>query len=253
MINILFCLVEHNFCLGRQYVFVSNIDNLGATVDLKILNSLLDSSEKSHSYVMEVTDKTTADVKGGTLINYENKVRLLEIAQVPKVHVDEFKSVKKFKIFNTNNLWIRLKSISELVEHGGLDMDIIINHKHLENGLDVIQLETAAGAAMKDFEGAIGVNVPRSRFLPVKKTSDLLIVMSNLYSLKSGNLVMNPQRPFPTVPLVKLGDTHFTKVRDFLARFASIPDLLELDHLTVSGDVTFGKGVSLKGILELYI
>jgi len=30
------------------------------------------------------------------------------------------------------------------------------------------------------------------------------------------------------------------------ARLAS-PDLLELDHLTVSGDVTFGKGVTLKG------
>lgn len=197
---------------------------------------------------MEVTDKTTADVKGGTLIHYEGHVRLLEIAQVPKVHVDEFKSVQKFKIFNTNNLWIKLETIDELVAIGGLDMEIIVNDKHLDNGLDVIQLETAVGSAMKDFEGAIGINVPRSRFLPVKKTSDLLLVMSNLFSLNNGSLIMNPLRAFPTVPLVKLGDTHFSKVRDFLSRFASIPDLLELDHLTVSGDVTFGKGVSLKGI-----
>lgn len=29
-------------------------------------------------------------------------------------------------------------------------------------------------------------------------------------------------------------------------RFATIPDMIELDHLTVSGDVTFGKNVSLK-------
>lgn len=35
-------------------------------------------------------------------------------------------------------------------------------------------------------------------------------------------------------------------MKDFLNRFETIPDLLELDHLTVSGDVTFGKGVSLK-------
>ncbi|GFS41307.1 hypothetical protein NPIL_467251, partial [Nephila pilipes] len=35
---------------------------------------------------MEVTDKTNADVKGGTLIQYEGKLRLLEIAQVPKEH-----------------------------------------------------------------------------------------------------------------------------------------------------------------------
>jgi hypothetical protein len=36
------------------------------------------------------------------------------------------------------------------------------------------------------------------------------------------------------------------QVREFLKRFATIPDLLELDHLTVSGDVTFGRHVSLK-------
>lgn len=39
----------------------------------------------------------------------------------------------------------------------------------------------------------------------------------------------------------------YLKVQDYLRRFESIPDMLELDHLTVSGDVTFGKNVSLKG------
>jgi UTP--glucose-1-phosphate uridylyltransferase len=33
-----------------------------------------------------VTDKTRADVKGGTLIQYEGKLRLLEVAQVPREH-----------------------------------------------------------------------------------------------------------------------------------------------------------------------
>lgn len=46
--------------------------------------------------------------QGGTLIHYENKLRLLEIAQVPKEHVDDFKSIKTFKFFNTNNLWAKL-------------------------------------------------------------------------------------------------------------------------------------------------
>jgi len=104
------------------------------------------------------------------------------------------------------------------------------------------------------YETSLGINVPRSRFLPVKKTSDLLLVMSNLYSLKNGSLVMSPQRMFETTPLVKLGDNHFAKVKEFLSRFSDIPDLLELDHLTVSGDVTFGKGVSVKVLnLKLFI
>lgn len=54
--------------------------------------------------------------------------------------------------------------------------------------------------------------MPRSRFLPVKKTSDLLLVMSNLYALQAGSLVMSPLRMFPTTPHVKLGDKHFNKV-----------------------------------------
>jgi UDP-N-acetylglucosamine pyrophosphorylase len=49
---------------GREYCFISNIDNLGATVDLNILNLLLNPSDgKSTEFVMEVTDKTRADVK----------------------------------------------------------------------------------------------------------------------------------------------------------------------------------------------
>lgn len=233
---------------GRQYCFISNIDNLGATVDLNILDLLLHSKpdKENVEFVMEVTDKTKADVKGGTLIQYEDKLRLLEIAQVPKEHVEDFKSVKTFKFFNTNNLWVKLDAIERVLNRGSLDMEIIVNNKALANGLNIVQLETAVGAAMKVFDGAIGINVPRSRFLPVKKTSDLLLVMSNLYSLSQGSLVMSPQRMFPTTPLVKLGDNHFAKVKEFLGRFANIPDLIELDHLTVSGDVTFGRGVSLK-------
>lgn len=244
----------HNSGLLRQFIaenkefcFVSNIDNLGANTDLRILNELVSKGTDAPTFVMEVTDKTMADVKGGTLVEYDGKLRLLEIAQVPKEHVDEFKSVKKFKIFNTNNLWMHLKSIEDLIKEDALELDIIVNPKHLESGVDVIQLETAAGAAMKYFDRALGINVPRSRFLPVKKTSDLLLIKSDLYKLDKGCLIMSPLRAFPTVPLVKLGDEHFSKVREFQGRFASIPDVLELNHLTVSGDVTFGKNVSLRG------
>jgi len=93
---------------GREFCFISNVDNLGATVDLNILSLLLEGDANKASFVMEVTDKTKADVKGGTLMQYENHLRLLEIAQVPKDHVEDFKSVKTFKFFNTNNLWINL-------------------------------------------------------------------------------------------------------------------------------------------------
>ncbi|KAI0998557.1 hypothetical protein K3495_g9637 [Podosphaera aphanis] len=88
---------------------------------------------------------------------------------------------------------------------------IIVNPKSLSNHVNVIQLETAAGAAISHFNNALGINVPRSRFLPVKKTSDLMMAMSNLYNMKNGSLMMSPERLFGTVPLIKLGDAHFSK------------------------------------------
>ena len=50
---------------GKEYMFVSNSDNLGATVDLNILDFLLNppNENKSPEFLMEVTDKTRADVK----------------------------------------------------------------------------------------------------------------------------------------------------------------------------------------------
>lgn len=232
---------------GREYIFVSNIDNLGATVDLSILYHLLSQPEDARcEFLMEVTDKTRADVKGGTLIKYDDKLRLLEIAQVPKDHIGDFKSVSKFRIFNTNNLWVQLPAIKHAVESKSLQLEIITNNKQLDDGNKIIQLETAIGAAIKCFNQSIGVNVPRNRFTPVKTCSDLLLVLSNLYHVKYGTLSMSPERQFPTTPLVQLG-RHFDKVKDFLNRFDGIPDIIELDHLTVAGDVTFGRGVTLKG------
>ena len=64
---------------GKTICFMSNIDNMGATVDLGILSECM---KDDMQFFMEVTDKTRADVKGGTLIKYEGKLRLLEVAQV---------------------------------------------------------------------------------------------------------------------------------------------------------------------------
>jgi UTP--glucose-1-phosphate uridylyltransferase len=233
---------------GVEVIFLSNADNLGAVVDLSILQHMV---ETKAEYIMELTDKTKADVKGGTIIDYEGSVRLLEIAQVPKEHVNEFKSIKKFKYFNTNNIWMNLRAIKRVVENNELEMEIIPNGKSIpadkkgESDVSIIQLETAVGAAIRHFSNAHGVNVPRRRFLPVKTCSDLMLVKSNLYTLKHGQLVIDPSR-FGPAPLIKLG-SDFKKVSSFQSRIPSIPNIVELDHLTITGPVNLGRGVTLKG------
>ncbi|EGO00019.1 hypothetical protein SERLA73DRAFT_88836 [Serpula lacrymans var. lacrymans S7.3] len=261
----LYCALMHSGVLdqllreGKEYLFVSNSDNLGAVVDQVILQHMIDSQAE---FLMEVTEKTKADVKGGTLVDYDGSIRLLELAQVPSEHVEDFKSMRKFKIFNTNNLWINLKALKRILDTGTMDLDIIVNPKVTDDGRSVIQLETAAGAAIKHFRNAHGVNVPRSRFLPVKSCSDLFLIKSDIYSLKHGHLIMNEERMFENIPVIKLGD-HFkkailylsdklltltpSKIQQFQARFKNIPNIVDLDHLTVTGDVHFGRNVILRG------
>lgn len=43
-----------------------------------------------------------------------------------------------------------------MLKDNALDMEIIVNNKTFENGLNVIQLETAVGAAMKTFSRSCG-------------------------------------------------------------------------------------------------
>jgi UTP--glucose-1-phosphate uridylyltransferase len=107
-------------------------------------------------------------------------------------------------------------------------------------------LETAIGAAIGSFEGSLAIKVPRHRFLPVKRTDDLLLVQSNLFILEDGVLVRNPERQFDYLPMVRLGDA-YKYYEEYQSRFENIPDILELDLLTVVGDIRFGKNVTLRG------
>ncbi|XP_052627002.1 UTP--glucose-1-phosphate uridylyltransferase 2-like [Lactuca sativa] len=141
--------------------------------------------------------------------------------------------------------WVNLNALKRLVQADALKMEIIRNPKEVE-GIKVLQLETAAGAAIKFFDNAIGIIVPRSRFLPVKASSYLLLVQSDLYPEKDGYLVRNPARTDPANPSIELGP-EFKKVGDFLKRFKSIPSIIEPDSLKVSGDVWFGSSFVLKG------
>ena len=231
---------------GKDILFMSNADNLGAVADSKILNHMI---EKEIPFLIEVTPKTPADVKGGTLYEQNGKLKLLEIAQVPEEHIDEFCSQDKFSVFNTNNIWINLVALEERLKEGPLNLNVIVNQKNIQ-GKPVVQLETAIGSALDCFEGAVGLCVSRDRFMPVKKTEDLLLVQSNLFNLEGGRLVRNEERKIPHLPEIKFGNP-LDKVEEFQKCFSTIPDLLELESLEVSGKVCFKGATSLKGKVKL--
>ena len=73
---------------GKKYIFISNIDNLGATVDLNIVNLLSNpaNGRPAPEFVMEVTDKTAADVKvpliATSVLNFVNVCNLERLARI---------------------------------------------------------------------------------------------------------------------------------------------------------------------------
>jgi hypothetical protein len=53
---------------GKEYLFISNVDNLGATVDLNLLYHLVD---QDIDFCTCAVDLTRADSDGGVVVNYK--------------------------------------------------------------------------------------------------------------------------------------------------------------------------------------
>jgi UTP--glucose-1-phosphate uridylyltransferase len=132
---------------------------------------------------------------------------------------------------------------------------MIVNRKTVDpsdsSSPEVIQLETAMGAAIDVFEGARALRVPRRRFAPVKTTNDLLAVRSDAYVL-TGEALVEPAAGRDGPPLIDLDDDHFKLLPDFEARFpAGAPSLVGCELLTVAGDVVFGADVVVRGTVTV--
>ncbi len=234
---------------GIRWVFVSNADNLGASPAPAILGWM---ASEGYEFVMEVTPKTAADVKGGTLVRRQGRLELLEIAQVPDEHVAEFQDVGTFPVFNTNNLWIDLEALTDRLGEGALDLPLIVNRKEVA-GEPVIQLETAMGAAIGAFERAAGLVVDRRRFAPVKTTDDLVVRRSDLYVPGTQSpLEPNPARdPSLGPPVVRLDPAYYKSVPDVDLRIPHPLGLVSAKRLEVRGDVRFGKGIVIRGTVRV--
>ena len=105
------------------------------------------------------------------------------------------------------------------------------------------------GAAVEVFEGATAIGVGRDRFLPVKTTSDLLVLRSDAYELEASGQLSKVADP---TPVVDLDDRYYKIIADFDQRFpAGAPSLQEAHYLDVTGDWTFEPDVRVIGDVTL--
>lgn len=234
---------------GVKYAFVSNSDNLGAVLDPGILNYF---AESDMPFLMEATRRTEADKKGGHLAvrNADNQLLLREVAQCASEDLDEFQNIDKHQYFNTNSLWIRLDVLKDLLdkENGVLPLPMIKNQKTIDprdkKSTAVYQLEVAMGAAIESFPGSGAICVPRSRFAPVKTTSDLFALRSDAYEqTPDGRIALVAARDGKP-PVIDLSDEY--KMVDSLEGLG-MPSLVKAEKLTVRGAVRFADGVTIVG------
>jgi UTP--glucose-1-phosphate uridylyltransferase len=236
---------------GYRYLFVSNVDNLGARPDPRLATWF---AEHGSPFAVEFCRRTRADRKGGHLARRraDGQLVLRESAQTRPEDAEAFGDISRHRFFNTNNLWLDLQALDATLRanNGVLGLPIIRNVKTVDpadpTSPDVIQIETAMGAAIGVFDGATAIEVDRERFLPVKTTSDLLVLRSDAYQLGHGAQIrLAPDRA--GAPLVEL-DEHYRLLDDFDQRFPhGAPSLVECERLSVRGDWTFGSGVRVVG------
>lgn len=238
---------------GHRYAFVSNADNLGATLAPELLAWFAGSGAP---FAMEVADRTAADRKGGHLASRRTGAHdlvLRELAQTSAADREAFQDIERHRYFNTNNLWLDLRALDDAMRasDGILELPLIVNEKTVDprdpDSPAVLQLETAMGAAIDVLDGAVAIRVPRTRFGPVKTTNDLLAVRSDAYVLgPDGGLALDARRDH-VPPVVDLDD-RYRFVANLDARFAEgPPSLVACDRLTVEGDVRFGADVIARG------
>jgi UTP--glucose-1-phosphate uridylyltransferase len=242
---------------GFRYAMISNSDNLGAKLDPRVAAHL---AAEGIPFLMEVVQGTEADRKGGHIARRRANGQLVlrETAQTPTEDEQSFRDFRRWRYYNTNNLWVDLRVLGDTLERAGgvLELPLIVNRKTVDprdpDSTAVLQLESAMGAAIESFPGAGLLLVPRTRFVPVKTTDDLLVLRSDVYEL-TDQLDVEPAPGLADgLPFVELDKRFYRLIDEFERRFPDgPPSLREAQRFVVHGDVTFGANVVVRGSVEL--
>lgn len=246
--------LDRLLALGYKYASVSNSDNLGAAPNATIAGWFAASGAP---YAAEVCRRTPADRKGGHLAirKADSQLILRDTAQTAKEEMQFFTDEHRHPYFHTNNLWFDLEVLARtLAERKSvLGLPLIRNEKTVDpsdsSSPKVVQIESAMGAAVEVFAGATAIGVGRERFLPVKTTSDLLLLRSDVYQVEDDGRLTKVTDP---APLIKLDDRFYKTISAFEQRFPEgAPSLRGAEQLTANGDWTFESGVVVEGVVTL--
>jgi UTP--glucose-1-phosphate uridylyltransferase len=147
---------------GSGYVWMTNLDNLGATVDPAMLGWMVDNDAQ---LMVEVVDKVGTD-RGGVPVLWDGRRIIAEEFRLP-ADVD----ANAIRVFNTNTFLCDASRLENL----SFDFTFVEVEKQVQ-GRKAVQFERLLGEITVAIE-PVFMRVPRdgvaSRFLPVKDTDEL--------------------------------------------------------------------------------
>ncbi len=147
---------------GGKYVWIANLDNLGASINAAILGQFM---EASRDVMVEVCEKAPGD-KGGIPVHALGKLQVLEEFRLPKGF-----DATTVRVFNTNTFLVR----ADKLESAHIDWNFFEVEKKVD-GAPAIQYERLLQELTSALPSAY-LKVPRegreSRFLPVKDHDEL--------------------------------------------------------------------------------
>jgi UTP--glucose-1-phosphate uridylyltransferase len=154
-------LAEH-VAAGGQSVWITNVDNLGATLDDALLGFFVESRK---ALMVEVTDKLEND-RGGIPVHANGVLQVLEEFRLPKGF-----DAARVKVFNTNTFLVDARALLE----SKLEWSFFEVQKKVD-GKPAVQFERLLQELTRAMP-TLYVRVPRAgaeaRFLPVKDQTEL--------------------------------------------------------------------------------
>lgn len=147
---------------GGELLLLTNLDNLGGTLDPALIGFHL---AHSHPVTSEVVDKL-ADDRGGIPLRVDGKLRILEEFRIPASF-----DPKTVRVFNTNTFYVDARALLELE----MDWRFFAVKKKVGD-VPVIQFERIVNEITSELS-TVYLRLPRdgasSRFLPVKDPAEL--------------------------------------------------------------------------------
>ncbi|MEZ4447824.1 MAG: UTP--glucose-1-phosphate uridylyltransferase, partial [Nannocystaceae bacterium] len=161
---------------GVEHVLVANVDNLGATLDPRILGLHLGAVDAGAQVSVEVVRREDGDV-GGCIAEVEGKAVIVEGIRLP-----EGDDPGRYPHFNTNTLWLTLDALASRPP-----LDFFPVHRQVVTpsgeAIEVVQFEQLIGQ-ITEHVPARYLEVPREdRFLPIKTREDLLAARARMEAL----------------------------------------------------------------------